>query len=95
MFRNYVLKISMALLLLPMTLGVACASTTNVDGGSWSHGISNGVVYSKFIHQSKRHYSSVINYKGQYERGNANAGYQSKADLPSGPGTDCAYYGFY
>ncbi len=93
--KNLTLSLVLGLVLVPSMLTVASAANTNVSGGTWSHGISNGVVYSKFIHQSKRHYSSVINYKGDYDRGNAKAGSQSKASLPCGPGSDNAYYGFY
>lgn len=71
------------------------AQNVSVSGGSWSYGVSNGRVYSNYYHGSKRHYSSVINYQGDYYKGTANAGNTSKASLPSGRGTDSSYYGFY
>ncbi len=86
--------------ILAFSLVVACvpsfsAATSWVSGGKWTYGVAGGRVYSQFYHPGTRHQSSVINYKGDYHRSRVGAGKVSNASLPSGPGTDSAYYGFY
>ncbi len=85
----------LAFSLLSVCLPTFSAASTWVSGGKWTYGVAGGKVYSQFYHASKRHQSSVINYKGDYDRSRVAAGKNAYASLPSGPGTDTAYYGFY
>ncbi len=100
MKNNKILKMSCTLLLVPVFFTVASAATSHVSGGTWNHGTTGahggGTVYSNYYHKAKRHYSSVINYQGKYDRDNAAKSKQSLASLPAQAGeVDHAYYGFY
>lgn len=100
MKKNNILKISCAFILAPSLFTIASATTSYVSGGTWDHGTTGatggGTVYSNYYHKTKRHYSSVINYQGNYNRDNAAKGEKSIASLPAKAGeTDHAYYGFY
>ncbi len=73
----------------------ADAKSHNINGGTWSEGVSFGRVYSNHDNNTYKHGSSVINYQG-YKFGNYHLkpGKDSIAELPSGPGADYTYYRF-
>lgn len=99
MRRNLLVKVCCAFLLAPTMFTVASAAVHEVDGGKWDRGFKdiNGErsVYSNYYHKTKKHHSSVKNYQGKWDKSGArSAGTTSYAHLPSGIGSDEAYYGF-
>lgn len=58
--------------------GVLASTTQHAGGGVWTHGFSNGQVFSNYYHKSKYHASSV--YGTQYiSSGKTKKGVTAKA----------------
>lgn len=80
--------------------GVSTFTTTNPDGGTWEYGTTLpfgcGDVYSNFLHNSRKHHSSVMNANGVYAySGVKAAGVWAKARTTAVCGkTDQSFYGF-
>lgn len=79
---------------------VALAVTTNVDGGTWDHGVDrrtpfHWVVWSNYHHPSKRHRTWVTNGRGdQKYSGWANPNQWAKVSMGATLGTCEAHYTF-
>lgn len=77
---------------------LASAKTVSAGGGTWSYGTTGlfggGTVYSKYLHNSEVHGSSVINANGVMDTDyNRRAGVQSNASTAAVAfKTDHSYY---
>ncbi|TQN27560.1 lactococcin 972 family bacteriocin [Haloactinospora alba] len=70
--------------------GAVVAATDHVGGGVWSHGFSDGDVYSSYYHNSVCHGSTAV---GTYtDRDEASAGYTSYASAPEAWANNQTYW---
>lgn len=91
--RTHLASAALATTMVFSSAGVAGAAISEVDGGTWDHGVNDKIVWSHYFHPTRTHGSTAIG-KFKANSGCVQPKVQSRATAPKKLTGNKAYYKF-